>query len=94
MSTSDALSEQISILRIRKKAASRNEIFFAALSIVALLVTVVYFRLTYQIEWLVLVFPLVTAVAAALSLLQVSKQSELSSIIELIETLRRSDYSS
>ena len=89
MNPMNSISELKTLLEFREKAARRNEILFTILFVAVLAISVLYFRLNFQIDWLVLVFPLLSALAAGLSLLQVSRQFESPLVIELIEAPQR-----
>ncbi len=93
MQPPDPLDNHHSLLQIRKRAARRYEIFFAILLLLTALPFAFYLRQTYNVESAMILFPLLMANFGFLAFLHACKESELSSMIELIEAMQESGRS-
>jgi len=90
MQPTDPLSQHLALLRIRRRAARRYGFFFAALLLMSLVMFALYLRITLEADLNVLIFPLISGNFAMLTLMHGSKESDLSSVIDLIEILQQS----
>ena len=90
MQPPDPLDNHHALVQIRKRAARRYQVFFAILLLLTALTFAFYLRQTYNVESAMLLIPLIMANFGFIAILYASRESELSSIIELIEVIQES----